>query len=91
MLTDSINLPGGSEHELPWFPPKCELAVEHLDKPNIIPEPPRQLLDIPLQMHPYVQQHFMRYVNNGAADEAEIGQRIITAIYKVSALTLKIR
>lgn len=86
MLTDSINLPGGSEHELPWFPPKCEMPTGNVDKLNLRLEPPKQFLDIPLNMHPFVQQHFVHYVNNGAADEAEIGQRIITAMHKVKKI-----
>lgn len=81
MLTEYIDLTPGSEHELPWFPPVCDERELELEKLQHIVV---HLRETSLKMHPFLKQHFMKYVNDGKAEEAEIGQRIITAINKVS-------
>lgn len=81
MLSKYINIPDGAEHELPWYPPICELSQ---DENSLLPEDVRDILTDNIKSHPYLKKIFLSYVNNGNAEEAEIGQRIITAIHKVS-------
>lgn len=83
MLTDYINLPDGTEHELPWYPPVCEHPDKDVEKLYL----PDTLRHLPtsgsLKSHPLLQEHFLQYVNDGKAEESEIGQRIISATQKV--------
>lgn len=50
---------------------------------SYLPSSIRRVVDKPLKFHPYLQKQLLKYVNNGKAEEAEIGQRIITAMNKV--------
>ncbi|CAH1997575.1 unnamed protein product [Acanthoscelides obtectus] len=83
ILSEYIGLPDGSQHDLPWYPPVCE-------NPNVLGEkfiPPseRHLLNGDLKANEYLKHYLLKYVNDGSADEAEIGQRIITAMEKKTA------
>lgn len=82
ILTDTINLPDNTEHKLPWYPPVCEESNGSSDK--YVQHSERSLLNNEIRSNPFLRNHFLKYVNNGKADEAEIGQRIITAMEKVS-------
>lgn len=85
MLSEYINIPEGVEHELPWYPPICELSK---DEESLFLDGSRELLNENLKSHPYLRKILLSYVNNGNAEEAEIGQRIITAMHKVFAFNL---
>lgn len=82
MLTDYIGLPWGTEHDLPWYPPICEYP-EVTDNKNQLPISLRQAENNPLKVSEYLRKHLLSYVNGGKGEEAEIGQRIISAMHKV--------
>lgn len=46
-------------------------------------------LNTKLESNNYLHSQLLNYVNQGKANEAEIGQRIITAIQKVSIINPK--
>lgn len=79
MLSEYINIPEDAEHELPWYPPICELSKDE----ELFLDGSRELLNENLKSHPYLKKILLSYVNGGNAEEAEIGQRIITAMHKV--------
>lgn len=79
ILSDGIGLPNGSEHKLPWYPPVCDDSSAFGEK--YVSE--RHVLSNEIKSNDFLRNHFTKYVNNGKADEAEIGQRIITALEKV--------
>lgn len=83
MLSEAIGLSPGSEHTLPWYPPICqnEGKTKTLNKKYF----PNNLLktNVQLESNDHLQSILLNYVNQGKANEAEIGQRIITAIQKV--------
>lgn len=82
MLSDYIDLPFGSDHELPWYPPVCEFPDQ--DDKSHRPLSLRQSDNNLLKVNDHLRRHLMKYVNGGKGEEAEIGQRIITAMHKVS-------
>lgn len=89
ILSDDIGLSASLEHSLPWYPPICQTSDaedKSIDKKYF----PASLLRNGLnsvQLSPETYVHlqfvFLNYVNQGKVSEAEIGQRIITAIEKV--------
>lgn len=81
MLTDYIGLPWGTEHDLPWYPPICEYP-EVADGKNQLPISLRQAENNPLKVSEHLRKHLLSYVNGGKGEEAEIGQRIISAMHK---------
>ncbi|XP_018331207.1 tetratricopeptide repeat protein 17 isoform X2 [Agrilus planipennis] len=83
-ISDLIDLPNGFEHSLPWYPPICEHSGKDFNK-IYLPSSVKQTFNKPLKMHPFFHKHFVNYINDGKVDEAEIGQRIITAMYKKTA------
>lgn len=83
MLTTYIDLPFGTEHALPWYPPLCQPDDKDIEMLYIPPSLRQLALNHPLKGNTFLQQHFLRYVNDGQAEESEIGQRIITAVHKV--------
>jgi hypothetical protein len=83
ILSDSIGLPNGSEHKLPWYPPVCDDSSAFGEKH--VQQSERHVLNNEIKSNQFLRNHFIKYVNNGKADEAEIGQRIITAMEKKSA------
>ncbi|KAF5282200.1 hypothetical protein FQR65_LT02897 [Abscondita terminalis] len=82
MLTNYIDLPTGSEHKLPWYPPVCEHPDKDVEKLYIPSSLRRISRNGNIKNNPLLQQHFLSYVNDGKAEESEIGQRIITATQK---------
>lgn len=82
MVSDYIGLPWGSEHELPWYPPVCEYP-DISDRAHL-PISLRQSENNPLKVNDFLRKSLMNYVNGGKGEEAEIGQRIITAMHRVS-------
>lgn len=48
-----------------------------------VPSTERHVLNNEIKSNDYIRNHLLKYVNDGKADEAEIGQRIITAMEKV--------
>nr|CAI5851357.1 unnamed protein product [Callosobruchus analis] len=78
ILSEYIGLLDGAQHDLPWYPPVC-------DDPNVFGERDRHLLNVELKGSEYLRKYLLDYVNDGNADEAEIGQRIITAMEKKTA------
>jgi hypothetical protein len=86
-LSQLIDLAPGAEHPLPWYPPLCDVA-------NIASDPVLDayfpssltregLLDVPMK-ESGLRQHLTKYVSEDhSMVEAEIGQRILTAINKV--------
>lgn len=82
MLSDYIELPQGSEHELPWYPPVCEYPDAKDDRPHL-PNMLKETENTPLKVNDFLREYLMGYVNNGNVEEAEIGQRIVTAMRKV--------
>lgn len=85
ILSDSIGLPNGSEHKLPWYPPVCDDSSAFGEKH--VQQSERHVLNNEIKSNQFLRNHFIKYVNNGKADEAEIGQRIITAMEKVCGCT----
>lgn len=87
MLSDLIGLSAGSEHALPWYPPICP-STKSDEKPldtTYFPASVIRAAANPQQSSDtYLQSLLINYVNQGKVTEAEIGQRIITAIQKVS-------
>ncbi|XP_063907336.1 tetratricopeptide repeat protein 17 isoform X2 [Zophobas morio] len=83
ILADAIGLPNGSEHKLPWYPPVCDDASAFGEK--YVQQSERHLLNNEIKSNEFLRSHFVKYVNSGKADEAEIGQRIITALERKSA------
>lgn len=75
-------MPDNLEHKLPWYPPVCEEANGSGEK--YVQQSERILLNNEIKSNQFLRNHFVKYVGNGKADEAEIGQRIITAMEKVS-------
>lgn len=88
ILSELIGLPQGSEHELPWYPPICQNngdePVKGLNKKYFPVNVLKQTINAKLESNDYLNSILLNYVNHGRANEAEIGQRIITAIQKVS-------
>lgn len=82
MLSKYIDIPESQEHELPWYPPICKHTDMDSDE-SYLPSSIRRVVDKPLKFHPMLQKQLLKYVNNGKAEEAEIGQRIISAMKKV--------
>ncbi|XP_018572773.1 tetratricopeptide repeat protein 17 isoform X3 [Anoplophora glabripennis] len=83
ILSEYIGLEEGSQHELPWYPPLCDYPNVFGDK--YVPSTERHVLNTEIKSNDYLRNHLLKYVNDGKADEAEIGQRIITAMEKKSA------
>ncbi|GJQ65171.1 hypothetical protein Trydic_g7312 [Trypoxylus dichotomus] len=83
ILSEYIGIPENKEHELPWYPPICKHSDMDSDE-SYLPSSIRRVVDKPLKFHPILQEQLLKYVNNGKAEEAEIGQRIITAMNKKS-------
>lgn len=85
-LGQLIELPPGTEHALPWYPPLCNVASTTTD-PELDAYFPLSLtrdslLDIPGR-DTSLRAHLTKYVSDGhKMAEAEIGQRILTAINK---------
>jgi hypothetical protein len=86
-LGQLIDLPPGTEHALPWYPPLCNVANTATD-PELDAYFPLSLtrdnlLDVPGR-DTSLRAHLTKYVSDGHnVAEAEIGQRILTAIDKV--------
>ncbi|XP_017779959.1 PREDICTED: tetratricopeptide repeat protein 17 isoform X2 [Nicrophorus vespilloides] len=84
MLSEDLAIEDGAEHPLPWYPPLCEhpkaeeLGLHHPVLRMTMPK------NQPLSLHPILKNHFLGYVNEGKGDEAEIGQRILSAVKKKS-------
>lgn len=81
-ISDDLNLPDGSQHDLPWYPPICE--GENINGEKFVPITEKHQLDNELKAEDNLRKQFLKYVNDGNADEHEIGQRIISAMEKVS-------
>lgn len=87
MLSDLIGLSVGLEHALPWYPPICQ-STKSDEKPLDITYFPASVIrataNAQQSSDTYLQSLLINYVNQGKVTEAEIGQRIITAIQKAS-------
>ncbi|CAH0560129.1 unnamed protein product [Brassicogethes aeneus] len=83
ILGEFIDLPKGTQHDLPWHPPVCEHPDTDGDK--YLPPSEKQALNIQLKSSPFLKSYLLNYVDDEISDEAEIGQRIITAMEKKSA------
>ncbi|PNF37345.1 hypothetical protein B7P43_G00484 [Cryptotermes secundus] len=85
-LGQLIDLAPGTEHPLPWYPPLCDVASTDAD-PELDAYFPSSLtkdglLDVPVR-EASLRRHLTKYVSEGHnMVEAEIGQRILTAINK---------
>lgn len=88
ILSEYIGLNDGSQHELPWYPPVCEHPSASGEK--YVPPNERQSLNNFIKSNSFLRNYLLQYVNDGKADEAEIGQRIITAMEKVLTFDLNI-
>ncbi|XP_066252360.1 tetratricopeptide repeat protein 17 [Euwallacea similis] len=83
-LTDELNLPEGSQHELPWYPPVCE--GDNIDGEKFLPvSQEKHNFDVEQKPSEFLKKELLKYVSDGAADEHEIGQRIISAMEKRTA------
>lgn len=78
ILSDKINIKKGDEHKLPWYPPSCDdwISAEH---EKLIPHFEKLTARTELS-DDVIKSYLLRYVNGGKTSEAEIGQRIITAM-----------
>ncbi|CAG9761969.1 unnamed protein product [Ceutorhynchus assimilis] len=82
-ITEDLKLADGSQHDLPWYPPVCE--GDNVNGEKFIPITEKYLLDTELKATTHLKKEFLRYVNEGNADEHEIGQRIVSAMEKKTA------
>ncbi|XP_076274033.1 tetratricopeptide repeat protein 17 isoform X2 [Rhynchophorus ferrugineus] len=82
-LSDFLDLPEGSQHDLPWYPPICE--GQDVSGEKFVPASDKNILDIEFEKSDYLKKELLKYVNDGKADEHEIGQRIISAMAKKTA------
>jgi hypothetical protein len=87
-LGQLIDLAPGTEHPLPWYPPLCNVANTAADPELDVYFPSTLtrdgLLDVPIR-EASLRRHLTKYVSEGHnVVEAEIGQRILTAINKVT-------
>ena len=88
-----IDLPPGTEHSLPWYPPLCNVANSNTEDSDIDVYFPVTLvrdglLDVPGK-EASLKPHLTKYVSEGRnMAEEEIGQRILTAINKVCNFSL---
>jgi hypothetical protein len=87
-LGQLIDLAPGAEHPLPWYPPLCDVANTVIDPVLDVYFPSSLtrdgLLDVPIE-ETGLRGHLTKYVDEGHnVVEAEIGQRILTAINKVT-------
>lgn len=80
-ITDDLNLPNGTQHELPWYPPICDGPGVNGEK--FLPLNERDQLDVERKSVDYLKKTLLSYVNEGYTDKHEIGQRIISAMDKV--------
>jgi hypothetical protein len=89
-LGQLIDLPPGTEHALPWYPPLCNIANSATD-PELDAYFPSSLtrdgvLDVP-GTETSLKSQLTKYISEGHnMMEAEIGQRILTAINQVTDL-----
>lgn len=86
-MGEYIDLPKGTQHDLPWYPPVCEHPDSDGDK--YLPPNEKQALNVELKNSAFLRKHLMIYADEDATDEAEIGQRIITAMEKVILYFIK--
>nr|CAD7590241.1 unnamed protein product [Timema genevievae] len=77
-LGELLNIGKGAEHELPWYPPLCTLS-QHSKVKHYLPTKEQELVP-----DDYLRIHLLRYVNEGKSVEAEIGQRILSALIKMT-------
>lgn len=84
MLSEYIDIREDKDHDLPWYPPICKHPDMEEDE-SYLPSSIRRVIDRPLRSHPILQKQLLGYINKGKSEEAEIGQRIISAMSKVSA------
>nr|CAD7201096.1 unnamed protein product [Timema douglasi] len=77
-LGELLNIGKGAEHELPWYPPLCTLS-QHSEVKHYLPTKEQELAP-----DDYLRIHLLRYVNGGKSVEAEIGQRILSALIKMT-------
>ncbi|CAG2056995.1 unnamed protein product [Timema podura] len=77
-LGELLNIEKGAEHELPWYPPLCTLN-QHSKVKHYLPTKEQELVP-----DDYLRIHLLRYVNEGKSVEAEIGQRILSALIKMT-------
>lgn len=82
MLTDYIDLPASKEHDLPWYPPVCDFPEDLEDKSHR-PISLKQMENTQIKVNDHIRRHLLKYLNKEKWEEAEIGQRIITAMHKV--------
>uniref|UniRef100_A0AAR5PZ19 Tetratricopeptide repeat protein 17 n=1 Tax=Dendroctonus ponderosae TaxID=77166 RepID=A0AAR5PZ19_DENPD len=82
-ITDDLNLPNGTQHELPWYPPICESPDVNGEK--FLPFNERHQLDVERKSDGYLKKTLLEYVNEGYTDKHEIGQRNISAMDKKTA------
>lgn len=92
-LSTDIDMPEDQEHPLPWYPPVCETAgYDYVAK--FLPDEIKNIVDKnkPLTVNKLFKTHFLSYINQGNSNEAEIGQRIVSAMKakKAPAWTLAI-
>ncbi|XP_021915404.1 tetratricopeptide repeat protein 17 isoform X2 [Zootermopsis nevadensis] len=85
-LGQLIDLPPGTEHDLPWYPPLCNIANcgTGPESDSYFPSSLTRdgLLDVP-GTETSLKSQLTKYVTEGRnMMEAEIGQRILTAINK---------
>lgn len=84
ILSSLIDIPENEEHKLPWYPPSCD---DWDDSDHLIPSY-EKLVTTEFKSNDHLRHHLLIYVNNGKAEEADIGQRIITAMEKVKQILL---
>nr|XP_022913333.1 tetratricopeptide repeat protein 17 [Onthophagus taurus] len=83
ILSEYIDIPEEKDHDLPWYPPICKHPDMEEDE-SYLPSSIRRVIDKPLKSHPILQQQLLGYINQGNGEEAEIGQRIVSAMNKKS-------
>ncbi|XP_044749368.1 tetratricopeptide repeat protein 17 [Coccinella septempunctata] len=79
ILSSLIGIPENIEHELPWYPPSCD-DWDSSDR-QLIPSY-EKVVSSEFKSNEHLRNHLLGHVNGGKAEEAEIGQRIITAMEK---------
>lgn len=77
ILSTLIGLPESKEHKLPWYPPSCD-DWDSSDS-QLVPSY-EKIVSTEFKANDHLRNHLLSLVNKGTSEEAEIGQRIVTAM-----------
>ena len=83
-MSDDIDVNFNEEHPLPWHPPICERLTDTVEGIDDIPGVKERHTLTTRSRDPHAVPYLLKYGHQGV--EAEIGQRISSAMKKVQSL-----